>query len=328
MARLLKPLGGEAHPDGWHFQNVGEEGPLPNPADPIFPIISQNENKEWEMVGTGFYVASNGLFVTARHVIEDVLNEGQQVKPLAILHLWSESGLFGPQQAIVRPIVQCWLGEQPNPTPIYDPIIYGLPPPDFVDIALGVPMTMSHKATGQTLTNSRMALTWAAPDAGVHVGTYAFPNQAFHPRDDGKQILQFRPDFYRGRIEEVAERQGSSVPYPHYRVNFRIHAAASGGPVFSSGGSVVGVNCKEMHGSNYGFAAQIRCLEGAFIDNASLETDGPLGRVTFSELVERDVIRVGGFLPRERTQAPSGRIVHLSLLPTAQEILVEVGLHF
>ena len=91
---------------------------------------------------------------------------------------------------------------------------------------------------------------------------------------------------------------------------------------------MVGVNTKEMHGSNYGFVAQVRNLEEAFIENASLTSDGPLGCVTFGELVDGDAIRVDDYVPKARSAVPSGRIVHLPMLPSPQEIDVDAGLYF
>ena len=62
----LPLLGGESDPSAWYFQNVGESGPLPNPVGHTFPLITHGEDQFWRVVGTGFYVTDNGLFVTAR----------------------------------------------------------------------------------------------------------------------------------------------------------------------------------------------------------------------------------------------------------------------
>jgi hypothetical protein len=79
-----QPLGGEADPNSWNF--VAPHGPLPNPVGHTFPLLSHDRAGTWRLVGTGFYVSADGLFVTAKHVIEDVwLNDGQ-TSPLAIMH--------------------------------------------------------------------------------------------------------------------------------------------------------------------------------------------------------------------------------------------------
>ena len=102
-----QPLGGEADPNAWHF--AASHGPLPNPVGHTFPLMSHDAKGMWRLIGTGF--SADGLFVTAKHVIEDVWTEAGQTAPLAILHLRSESGLFGPQEYSLRPIVQCWIGD-------------------------------------------------------------------------------------------------------------------------------------------------------------------------------------------------------------------------
>ena len=90
---IPSPLGGEADGNTWDFD--AGEGPLPNPVGHTFPLLKHNDAGEWRLVGTGFYISSDGLFVTAKHVIDDVFENGRQVWPLAIMHLRSESGLFG-----------------------------------------------------------------------------------------------------------------------------------------------------------------------------------------------------------------------------------------
>ena len=101
----LPLLGGEADPSTWHFQDVNEAGPLPNPVGHTFPLITHDKNGCWRIVGTGFYVTDNGLFVTARHVVEEVCLEGRQIAPLLIVHQRSETGLFGPTEYLLRPIM-------------------------------------------------------------------------------------------------------------------------------------------------------------------------------------------------------------------------------
>ena len=48
-------------------------GPLPNPVGHTFPLLSHNDQGLWRLIGTGFYISGDGLFVTAAHVVEDVL---------------------------------------------------------------------------------------------------------------------------------------------------------------------------------------------------------------------------------------------------------------
>src|SRR5258706_12587531 len=111
----LKSLGGEMAPGSWDF--VAPHGPLPNPIGHVFPIMSHGSTGTWRLIGTGFHIGPLGLFVTAKHVIEDVFEHGtfvpgKQVPPIAILQMYSQSGLFGPDGFAMRPITHSWLGER------------------------------------------------------------------------------------------------------------------------------------------------------------------------------------------------------------------------
>src|SRR3989442_1486139 len=202
-------LGGKADPNLWHF--AATHGPLPNPVGHTFPLLTHTDAGVWRLIGTGFYVSGDGLFVTARHVIDDILKGGRQVAPLAIMHLWSESGLFGPQSYLLRPINQAWLG-------------------DNADIALGVAAHATNNRTGVALAHWSWPLSWAMPPVGASAATYAFPNHSIEHTASG-QVFRFRPDLYIGNILELGDfRDQLLVPYPYMHVGFCIHGGASGWP--------------------------------------------------------------------------------------------------
>ena len=285
------PLGGEADPNAWHF--AASHGPLPNPVGHTFPLMSHDAKGMWRLIGTGFYVSADGLFVTAKHVIEDVWTEAGQTAPLAILHLRSESGLFGPQEYSLRPIVQCRIG-------------------DSADVALGVAAQATHNVTGQILSHWSWPITWVTPQMGTKAATYAFPNHAIQDSEVG-QTFHFRPDLYAGTILEVGDfRDAMLVPYPYVQVDFHIHHAASGGPVVGPDGSVIGVNCRYMDPAGPGVVAQIRCLEAAYIDDAVLPGELGARRVTFPELVAAGAIRVNDYVPRSIPAQP-GRTIRFEI---------------
>jgi hypothetical protein len=292
-------LGGETDPNAWHFSRLGEEGPLPNPTGHTFPLLTHDSNGRWRIVGTGFYINDGGFFVTARHVVEDVLRDGEQTLPLEILHFRSESGLFGPSECLFRPIRQCWLS-------------------DTADVALGVAAPATNNATGETLKNWTWTLSWSVPPVGTLASTYAFPNHIV--TEDGHRI-RFSPHAYTGCIQAAGDfRDSVRIPYPFLQVDFRIHGAASGGPILS-GGYVVGVNCSEYvnidHPPGPGFGAQIRCLTNAFLDDVVLPTENAARRVTFDELVRAGCIKVENHVARNYDEFPRGTLMQLNLNATA-----------
>ena len=300
------PLGGEANPNTWAFS--ADHGPLPNPVGHTFPLLTHDADGHWRLIGTGFYISGDGLFVTAKHVIEDVLRGDQQISPLVILHLRSESGLFGAQGYLLRPIMQCWLG-------------------DSADIALGVAAHARNNVTGEVLTHWSWPLSWAVPLVGTNAATYAFPNHAVRQTETGQTIL-FRPDTYIGDIQEVRDfRDRVMVPYPYMQVGFRIHGAASGGPILGPERAVIGVNCTENMPDGPGFGAQIRCLQDAFLDNGRLCGEAQPRRVTFAELVSAGVVTARDYLPNTILPQP-GRLVQLDIPITARGPSLELGMAF
>ena len=300
-------LGGEADPNAWYFSRLGGDGPLPNPTGHTFPLLTHGDDGRWQLIGTGFYINDQGFFVTARHVIDEVLRAGQQIRPLLILHFASETGLFGPSEFQMRPIRQCWLA-------------------DTSDVALGVAARATNRTTGQILMNWTWTLSWRVPPDGSIAATYAFPNHIVV--DDGRRI-RFSPNSYVGRIQGSGEfRDRAMMPFPYLQVDFRIHGAASGGPILV-GSHVVGINCTEWpqnidHPPGPGFGAQSCCIADAFLDDVVLPGETVQRRVTFDELVRSGCINVDGYAPKNNDEARSGSLVRLDMPATAAPPRVEI----
>ena len=159
-----------------------------------FPLLTHDARRK---VGTGrhwFLHLGQWAFVTARHVIDDVLRDGKQIAPLVIAHFYSRSGLFGPGEVALRPIMQSWIDDQ-------------------ADIALGVAATATHTVMGATMENWTWTLDWSDPADGTPADTYAFPN---HVRADEK--MTFAPNAYAGTIIRSGDyRDSVMVPFPYLR---------------------------------------------------------------------------------------------------------------
>jgi hypothetical protein len=288
-------LGGEADPNAWFFNRVGEEGPLPNPTGHTFPLISHDPAGRCRVVGTGFYVNNEGMFVTARHVVQDVMRDDVQIAPLVALHLHSPNGLFGPSECIVRPIVQCWLG-------------------DPADVALGYTAIQTNAVTGERLKHWAWTLSWRVPEINSVAATYAFPNSSVS--EDGSRI-RLAPDAYTGRILGSGDfRDRVMMPFPFLEVDCRIHGAASGGPLLSGDRltHVVGINCTEYEpdGDNPAgpaFGAQSRCLAEAYFEELALPGEARPRLVTFNEMVTERIINVADYVPNDPDRPRQGRIV-------------------
>jgi hypothetical protein len=166
-------------------------------------------------------------------------------------------------------------------------------------------------------------LSWRMPRVGEYATTYAFPNHAITNTADRQQLL-FRPDLYSGRIEAVADfRDRVMVPYPYLQVGFRIHGGASGGPVVGAHGAVIGVNCTENIPTGPAFAAQMRCLAGAFLEEPPCEDEAASPRISFQELVSSGALNVSGYSDTASNQM--GHTVKLDLPVTALEPEIILG---
>ncbi len=292
-------LGGDADPNSWHFKPTKEEGPLPNPVGHTFPLLTHDLQGNWSLLGTGFYISSDGLFVTARHVIDEVSSNGRQISPLVILHPRSDTGLFGPSDVLYRPIIQCWLS-------------------DRADVALGVAATATNRKTGEVLRHWCWPLSWRTPEIGARVATYAFPR---HSMSEGGRTFLFHPELYPGKVLSSGDyRDRVIIPFPYIEVDCRIHGAASGGPICISAGNVVGINCTELaknidHPPGPGFGVQVECLRDAFIDDAIMPGEDTARRVTFDELVRAGCIEITDYVVRDRYELYYGTLARLDMIP-------------
>lgn len=304
-------LGGETDPNAWHFSRLGEDGPLPNPVGHTFPLVTHDAGGRWRLVGTGFYVNDGGFFVTARHVVEEICCDQRQIAPLLIVHLHSPSGLFGASECHFRPIVQCWMS-------------------DVADVVLGVAARAVNKISGEEIKNWTWTLSCGVPARQSLVHTYAFPNHIVV--DNGRRI-RFSPHAYSGIVLGSGEfRDRVMVPFPYIEVNFRIHGAASGGPI-TCGSYVAGVNCTEWpenldHPPGPGYGAQSICLIDAFLDNVVLPNESLPRRVTFDELVRAGVLNVENYSPRAADRPIQGRLLDLTMPASVPYPSIELEQYF
>jgi Trypsin-like peptidase domain len=188
------------------------------PADPssaVFPIVRFSADGSVDLLGTGFFISTNGLFVTARHVLLAPFDSsGRQQYPIAMIH-FHEKGNY-----LIRPILRC--ASHP-----------------IADVAVGVAAPMNRNSDSTPLTNPVLTLTVVPPDLQTRVVTYAYPRYA-NITVDGVQMINVMPRFYDGDITEYLPtgRDRILLPGPCYRTNIAIHHCASGGPVFSPSGTV------------------------------------------------------------------------------------------
>ncbi|MGA3373155.1 MAG: hypothetical protein ABSC48_15485 [Terracidiphilus sp.] len=170
------PLRGEAMPGKFGFGT--RDGNHVDANRVIFPIIRYTPDNQIDLLGTGFFISTNGLFVTARHVLQAPFDRrtGSQIFPIAIVQFY-ESGSY-----LIRPVLRC----------AFHPV---------ADLTVGVAAPMKRNSDGASLANPILALTTVPADPHSHVFTFAYPRYE-SVRHENIQILNVIPAYYDGEIIE------------------------------------------------------------------------------------------------------------------------------
>lgn len=239
-------LGGEAPADRFGF-NTGE-GEKVDGSGAIFPIIKVEFTGEMDFLGTGFFIANNGLFVTARHVIEAVFDpkSNQPRSGISIIHLPGDGTYF------IRPILRGGLHR-------------------IEDLAVGVVAPMIRNSDGAPLKNKILNLNLNDVAIGSHVMTFAYPRSKRFEMETG-QAFNAVSNFYDGRIIEHFPKGRDRIMLPGacYRTDMAIHHGASGGPVFSSDGRVFALNSTGYDGTQDSYVSSIGGVLDLEIDDIGL----------------------------------------------------------
>jgi hypothetical protein len=172
------------------------------------------------IIGTGFYISRYGLFMTAAHVLKDVIDkDANAIRPSFVCHSPNQSEIH------LRRIV-C--------SSIYL----------RADLAIGQADNYSAKYPSSPLQNMRARLSSRVPDPGSLVTTYAYPENEILDFRDPTNVPIVRSDYFDGQfLNEVNVSEHPELPYRHYETSILIKSGASGGPVFCNG-FVIGVNCR------------------------------------------------------------------------------------
>jgi hypothetical protein len=241
---ILPPLPGEMEPETHQLRS--SDGAPARPDYAIFPIVRYDPDSKVHLVGTGFFISTNGVFGTARHVLTGAFDsKGRQRHPMGILQ-FIEGNIF-----IARPILR--FARHP-----------------VADLAVGVAAPMARTRDGAPLTNPVLKLTTVRPATGTKIVTYAYPKH-LNVIDSGRQFLHLQPAFYDGCVEEYLPngRDRTMLPGPCYRTNIIIHAGASGGPVFGPTG-VFAVNSSGFDGTDISYVSRINEILQLTIDGVVL----------------------------------------------------------
>jgi hypothetical protein len=205
------------------FMAVTHDGRPQDLSHAVCAVVRQHADKKTiEFVGTGFFAAKGGLFITARHVLNTVCDDDPRGPfVLGIIQFIPGSGF------VERPVSRAAVSNQS-------------------DIGIGVSAEMTSPTRGR-LDNPVLRLSTRDPAVGEAVFTYAYPDTVTVP-SGGLTQLHINPHFYEGKIEEhfPDRRDASVLTWPCFQTSIHLHGGSSGGPVFDSSGAVFGVNTASM----------------------------------------------------------------------------------
>jgi len=261
----MRTLWGQA--DANTFTSKNDLGESVDPKHSIFPILKRHKSGEFIFLGTGFFVATTGIFVSASHVFSDVIRD-PEVDAFFILQ-FQESNVYCP-----RPITSCVQH-------------------DIVDIAVGFCAPMTHNETGDPYFNPVLRLSRRRARIGEPLFTYAYP--ATELRGTMPTQVKVSPTYFDGVVTEYHEtkRDNFLMPYPCYRTNIAIHGGASGGPVFGFNGRVIGINSTSIQDhEDISYVCRIEDIMNLGMDNVVFNGDGKPQRATVADLVSKGIVIV------------------------------------
>jgi hypothetical protein len=172
-------------------------------------------------LGTGFFVSKFGLFLTAKHVVEE--------------HMEFQNG--NGLEAWVVVAGECF------GSPIRDLVLH-----ETADIALGgiaPPRRNDRPVPGFGISLTR--IDSARPDIGEKLFTYGYPRTELSREEDvlgGTVKIDMNPDYYDGVLIEHHPEGVSICRWPIYRHSVPIASGLSGGPLLRKAtGAAIGINC-------------------------------------------------------------------------------------
>jgi hypothetical protein len=231
----------------------------------IFPLCASDENGNLEFVGTGFFVCTNGIFVTAKHVVME--SAEKPIDPLTAIQF------LGNNQYILRPVKDVSTNNS--------------------DLAIGTLAPATHQHTAEPLVNSILTLTAVIPPRASIITTFAYPKTTIKNKDRIRE-MRFETSWHSGFIVEFL-RQGRDrvmLPEPCYRTTMEILHGASGGPVMNSFAQVFGINSTGYQGVQESYVSAIQSIGGLQINDVMLPGDDKARPVTTNELIARGYIIV------------------------------------
>jgi hypothetical protein len=261
-----RQLVGQADPNDFVVTN--DLGVATDPHRAIVPIIKQDRNANFELVGTGFFIAQSALVATAKHVARDFVDrDGNATHSIGIFHF------LGDGQCLLQPFIQ---GIEHN----------------AADVAIAKTTRATHNETGLPPINYVCKLTTVIPPVGSKIFTYAYPKTTI--LHGSPQRMTVAAAFYAGEIVEYLPNGRDSVmlPGPCFRTSMVIHGGASGGPVFDDHGNVFAINSTGLENEAISYVSSIHSLLELELPSIKLGKDAEPQSISVRDLGKLGHVKV------------------------------------
>ena len=191
-----------------------------DPRSCVVPIMKELEKGKLSIIGTGFYITRYGLFLTAEHVLSDLMDSKRNsVKTSFICHQGENETVHLRRIRAIN--------------------LFG-----GADIGVGQADNYTEKYPNNPLMNMRARLSSKILRENDPLVTYAYPENKILDFTQQEYSPVVRSDYYEGVcLKYVTDSEHPFIPYPHFETNIKIKSGASGGPVFYKG-KVIGINCR------------------------------------------------------------------------------------
>jgi Trypsin-like peptidase domain len=247
------------------FLSAGEEA---SGNSAIFPICKLKDDR-LDFIGTGFFVSTNGLFITAKHNLQKRSGEPEE-GPLYVVHFYEQGRYF------VRSIVRASFANDS-------------------DFAVGAVQGMTSVHTGESLKSKILSLSLHVPAAGETISTYAYPetDMKYSGSPSGSTSgINFVSNWYHGTVTDLYPHGMGFITSAALAADMRSLGGCSGGPVFSEhgGGGAVGINSAGIEDDVNIVSLTSAVLDVAFFD-ITIEQDNH-DHVTIQQLINLGFILV------------------------------------
>lgn len=191
----------------------GSGAPL-QPLDGVVPVLRELRPGVVKVVGTAFWITRYGLLMTAGHVADDLVQQGQ-------LCLAFVPQFQGQDEVILRRLLNISRMNE-------------------VDIAVLQAENFGSSAP-RPIANKRAPLSAEVPAVGSPMSCYGYPLNEILTLSEGT-LSTIRGDFYEGQMLGTgAQGEHPFLPYPHIVTSIDLKSGASGAPAFDEAGRVVGI---------------------------------------------------------------------------------------